>query len=521
MKTFLARIRRPRTIIILVIIALLLWGAYSLWFAPQAQNYQLATATRGTIIQQVSVTGNTTPVTSLDLAFEYGGTIATVNFDVRDHVNAGSPIVLLDTRDLQAQLAQAKANVDSQTAKLHSLQAGSRPEDIQASQAALAKAQQDLANMYANISNMLSDGYAKANDAVRNQLAAFFSNAEMSNPHLTFSVSDSQILNDVQSERVQASAELNAWQSELASITAFSPTAAQDTALQKGIAHLVIIKTMLTDVSQAVVKQTGLSESTVNTYTTAVTAALSEVNTATTNANAAAQDIASQKIAIDQLRAQLNLKLAGSTKEDIDAQQAVVEQALASAASIQVKIAKASLVSPIAGVVTVQNAKVGQIAAPNIVMVSLISDQGLEVDADIPEADIGKVHVNDPATMTLDAFPGKTFSGKISYIDPGETVIEGVPTYKTTFQFDNLGPEVKPGMTANIDIMANRHDNAIYIPQQAVTTALDGSRTVQVYHGAKQPLETRTVTVGLRDTEGNIEIISGLTEGEVVVRSTQ
>lgn len=521
MKDFFAKIRRPRNIIIIVIALLLAWGAYRLWFAPQTQSYQFATAARGTMVQIVSVTGNTAPVTSLDLAFENGGTIAAVNFNVRDHVNAGQTIVRLDTSDLQAQLAQAQANVDSQNAKLRSLQAGSRPEDIQASQAALAKAQQDLANMYANIPNTLSDAYAKANDAVRNQLAAFFSNAEMTNVRLTFSVSNSQTLNNVQSERAQASTELNAWQTELNAITALSPNTTNttlDTALQNGMTHLAAIKTMLGDASQAVVEQTGLSQNVVNTYKTSVTSALSEVNVATTNVNTLAQNISSQKITIDQLQAQLNLTLAGSTKEDIDAQRAVVEQAQASVTAIQVKIAKASLVSPVSGVVTVQNAKIGEIATPGVVMVSLISDQGLEVDANIAEADIGKVAVGDDAVMTLDAFQGQTFNGKVSHIDPGETAVEGVPTYKTTFQFDNLGPEVKPGMTANIDITTATHNNVVYIPQRTVTTATDGTRTIQVYHGAHTPLETRTVTVGIRDENGNIEITSGLNEGEVVVQ---
>lgn len=251
-----------------------------------------------------------------------------------------------------------------------------------------------------------------------------------------------------------------------------------------------------------------------------MTNALTEVSSATTAANGAAQSIASQKITIDQLQAQLNLKLAGSAQEDIDAQAAIVEQAQASMASIAAKIQKASLVSPITGTVTRQDTKVGQIAPPGVVLVSIISDQGLEVNANITEADIGKVKIGDPAVMTLDAFQGKTFSGKVAYIDPGETVIEGVPTYKTTFQFDDLGPDVKPGMTANIDITTATRENAIYIPQRAVTTAANGTRTVQVYHGQKAPLEARSVTVGLRDENGNIEIASGLNEGEVVVQSS-
>ena len=517
MKTFLVRLSTAKKVSLGIVILLLGWGAYRLWFAPKSVSYQLATAARGTITQIVSVTGNTKPVHDVDLAFENGGTVAAVNYEVGDHVNAGAVIASLNVGDLRAQLAEAQANVDAQTAKLRSLQAGSRPEDIQAAQAALGKAQQDLTNMYANVDATLSDAYAKANDAVRNQLSPFFSGAETSNPQLTFMLSNSQTLNNIQFERGQVSTEFNNWQGELVGLSASSPTSTLDLALQKGAAHLSVINALFITAAEALVEQTGLPAATVNAYKTAVTTALTEINSATTNVSGAAQNIVSQKITIQGLQADANKAIAGPTANDIQAQEAQVEQAQASMQSIQVKITKASLVAPLSGVVTMQNAKVGEIAAPGVALVSLISDQGLEVDAQISEADIGKVSKGNPASMTLDAFQGQTFSGRVTYIDPGETVIEGVPTYKTTFQFDNLGPDVKPGMTANIDITTAEHRNVIYIPQRAVTTNTDGTRTVQVYHGANQPLEARKVAVGIRDTEGNIEIISGLNEGEIVV----
>lgn len=521
MKSFLQNLSWTKRILLALAAVIVIYGGYRLWFAPPTVQYDLATAIRGTMVQEVSVTGNTAPVTNLDLGFENGGTVAVANYDVGAHVDAGAVIARLDTSDLAAQLAQAQANVDAQTAKLKSLEAGSRPEDIQSSEAALAKARQDLANMYANVMNTLADGYAKANDATRNQLAGFFNGPETLNPQLTFAVSDSQTLNNAQADRVQATTALNAWQNEISALTAASPTNTLEQALADGTSDLAIINNLLVNASQAVTQATSLPSATVTAYKTSVTAALAEVNAGTTSVNAAAQNIASQKLTIAQLQADLALKIAGSTPEDIAAQQAQVEQAQANVQSIQVKINKASLVAPFSGVITRQDAKVGEIAAPGAVLVSLISDQGLEVDADIPEADIGKVSVGDVASMTLDAFQGQTFSGKITYIDPGEVSIEGVPTYKTTFMFDGLGPQVKPGMTANIDIISATHDNVVYIPQRAVLTDADSNRTVQVYHGSGQPIETRKVTVGIRDTNGNIEITSGLNEGEEVLRSPQ
>lgn len=512
---------KTRTKIILAAIAtLLVWGGYELWFAPKTIAYDTATAARGTLVQIVSVTGNTAPVHGVQLAFQTTGVIAAVNAAVGSHVDAGSIIASLDTRDLQAQLAQAKANVDTQTADLQSLQAGSRPEDIAAAQAALGKAQQDLANMYANVPSTLLNGYAEANDAVRNQIAPLFTNAETVNPQLSFAVNDSQTLNNAQFERVQASAELNAWQTEIAGITADSSTSTLETALQKADAHLSIVGNLLTTAAQALVQETSLTATTLATYKTDVASALTEVNTATTGVNGAAQNIASQKLTIAGLQADLDKEIAGPTAQDIAAQQAQVEQAQAAAQADEVKISQASIVAPVSGTVTQQDAKVGQTATAGTVLVAILSDQGLEVDAYIAETDIGKVNVGDEATATLDAFQGQSFSGKVTYIDPGETLTEGVTTYKTTFQF-NLPSGAKSGMTANIDITTATHENVVYVPQRFVVTDAQGNRTVQLYHGAGQPLTTSTVTVGIRDQNGDIEITSGLNEGDVVARPSQ
>lgn len=523
MKAYFLRLSRTKKVAYIAILLFSGWGAYKLWFAPTDTTYDLATVARGAIVQKVSVTGNTAPVKDYHLAFESGGMIAAVNYEVGAHVAAGAALVRLDTSDLQAQLAQAQANVSAQDAKLRALQAGSRPEDIQASRAALAKAQQDLANMYSDVSDVLNDAYAKANDAVRNQLSAFFTSAETANPQLSFAVSNSQTANDVQFKRLQAGNELAKWQQEITATNAASPAATLEAYLSTGSGHLGTINALLVSAGQALIESTNLTAGTISTYKTALTAASTETNTAAANVNNSAQGLASQKITIQQLQAQLDLKLAGYAPEEIAAQKAAVDQAAASAQGIEVKIAKASLVAPVAGVVTVQNAKVGQIASAGAEIVALLSDSGLEVEAKIPEADIGKVNMGDPAVMTLDAFPGETFRGKVVYVEPGETVIEGVPTYKTTFQFDNLGPQIKPGMTANIDITADQHQNVLYIPQRAVTTEANGvSRSVMVLHQNNPPsaqLEKRPVVTGLRDTEGNIEIVSGLTEGEVVLRS--
>jgi HlyD family secretion protein len=477
-------------------------------------NYHFVTVARGSITEEVDVTGNTTPVQSLDLAFQAGGTIAAVYKNSGNSVNAGDAIARLDTSDLQAQLAQAQASVDAAQATLDKLQAGPTPQSVQISQTALASAEQSLANAYANVGDTLTAALAKANDAVRNQISPLFSDAESNSPHLTFTTNDSQIVTNAEFERLQASQELNTWQTELTALLPVISTSSLTQALARGSAHLAIVNNLLTTVATSLINTNSLSASTLATYKTDVANAVTEINSAASSITSNSQTIASQETAVAQAQAQLNATLAGSTTQDIAAQQAVVEQAKASAQSIQVKINQATLTSPITGIITVQNAKIGQITAAGQTIASVISASDMEVDAYIPETDIGKIAIGNAVDMTFDAFSGETFTGKIFFIDPAETIVSGVVEYKVKTAFDTADPRMKSGLTANLTIKAKTNDHTLIIPQYAVIQNASGT-FVEILQN-NQPTQI-PVTLGIRDQEGNVEVLSGITEGQSVI----
>ncbi len=489
-------------------------GTWFLIARSQKTTYQFVTVKRGSITETVSVTGNVTTTQSADLAFENGGTIAAVYYNEGDYVKQGSVIARLDTQDLAAQLAEAKANVSAETATLQKLQAGPTPQNVAVSQTALATAEQALQNSYANVPNAVTSAYASANDAVRNQLNSFFTSAETNSPQLTFLVTDSQIANSITFERIGASVALNAWQTEDQTITGTMPSSTLDATLQSALIHLATAKMLLTTALNAVVNTTNISPTIAATYKTYVTTGLGEVNTSIGNINALIQNIASEKSSVAQAQAALNLTLAGSTQEDINAQAAQVEQAQANVQSIQVKINKASLVAPMSGTITTQNAKIGEIASPGAPIVSLITTNTLEVDANVPEIDIGKVSTGDSVSMTFDAFPNETFAGKIFYIDPAQTMVSGVVDYKIKVAFVKSDPRMKSGLTANLDITTQTKDNVLILPQYAILQNDSGTFVKTL---VKNAVVQNPVTLGISDENGNVEVASGTTEGEQVI----
>ncbi len=473
---------------------------------------QSITVKRGSIVQTVSLTGNTTPAKSVSLAFGSSGTISHTYTDLGKKVYAGQVLAELDINNLIAQLHQAQANVDIQKAKLQGLQNGSRPEDVASSQAALDKAKQDLANMYSSISDTSTDSYAKASDAVRNQLNAFFTNAEGTNPTLTYTTSNSQAQANVQQERYALSSLLNKWQTEISNTTP-SP-AGFETLLNNEISYLSTVRQLLSDVSDTLKNAPSLNTTTLAAYQASVTTALGEVNTAVKNLNTSSQSIASQKLTISQLQAQLSLKQAGSLPTDIAAQEAQVEQVQASVDAANAQIRNAQIIAPISGTVTQFDAKIGQVASPSAPLVSIMSDTGYEVDAGVSETDVGKVVVGDTVSMTLDAFPGETFDGSVFYIAPAETNTQGVISYLTKISFTKPDPRLKSGLTANVDIQTQHKDNVLFLPEYAILQN-DSGTFVETLDG--KTTKQNPVTLGVQDQKGNVEVVSGVTEGEQVL----
>lgn len=492
---------------------------YYLWGRPAPSPYETVVATPRNLTEIVSVTGKVKPVQSVDLAFTIPGRIAAIDATVGQRVLGGASVARLDSADLSAAVAQAQANLENARAKLASLQAGTRPQDIQVATAAAEKAKQDLTNMYASIPDTLSSAYASANDAVRVQLAPLFSNAD-TDPQLTFSTSDSQASANAKSGRAQIGHELDAWSAQLASTSASSATTTLEAALKNGAARLADISVFLASVSRAARAAVTLPPdvSTNDALQALVAAAITKTNSATSAVNTDAQDIASQKLSVQQLDAALALKEAGSTKEDIAAGQAAVAGAQADLESAQAQLAKATLRAPFSGTITRQDGKAGETVAAAQTIASLMSSGGYEIEAYVAETDIASVKVGDLADVTLDAYGNTPFTAKVISIDPAETVIEGVSTYKVELAFVAAPEQPRSGMTANVDITTAARRGVIAIPARAV--AQNGaSSTVQVLR-PDGSVEERPVTTGIRGSDGSIEITSGLSAGDRVITFT-
>lgn len=135
------------------------------------------------------------------------------------------------------------------------------------------------------------------------------------------------------------------------------------------------------------------------------------------------------------------------------------------------------------------------------------------VKAKINEVNIGRVKVGQPVEVRLDALPGKTFEGVVAAIAPRGEKTDSIVTYEVKIQMENEEQQLRPLMTANVDILTDVLSDVIALPLEALRSNNGDDIVYVIVDGGRQP---RKVRVGLR-TESQAVIVHGLQEGETVV----
>lgn len=135
------------------------------------------------------------------------------------------------------------------------------------------------------------------------------------------------------------------------------------------------------------------------------------------------------------------------------------------------------------------------------------------VGVNLSQIDTPKVKIGNQATLTFDAFPGKTFTGKVISLDTIGSVNSGVTTYLAIIKLDTEVPELYSNMTASANIITKIKDKIIIVPPSAIQSQ-NGQSVVRVLKNGQT--EEKIVETGIFSTIG-VEIVSGLAEGDTVI----
>lgn len=514
-KLYLSFFTRPRIAIPMIAVLLLGVGWYFLFWRDGEPAREIATAKRMNIRQEVSVVGRVLPIESVDLSFEKSGRVRRVAVAVADRVSPGMILMSLENGDLYANRDQARADLKVEQATLAQYRRGTRPEELRVTEAKTESARSLVVDASSNLIDKISDAYTKSDDSIRNKVDQFFLNPRGANPQLVFTSSDSNLESTIEEDRFLLEGELVAWGSSLVNIEADIPGALMSAKDRAGRVRMFLDNTAL--LLSIMTSSGAFSQTTIDGYRADVSTARTNINTALTNLTSAEEKLRSAQAARAVAERELDLARAGKTAEDIAAEEARVMQAEAKVKSADAEIEKTIIRAPIAGIVTEENVDPGEAVAANAVMIKLLSASGFTAVSFIPEVDIAKVTVGNGADIALDAYGSDiNFPARVGRIDPRETMIDGVATYKVTLDFDGRDERIRAGMTANIDILTEEKKDVLAVPQRAVK-AKNGGKYVDVLGSDGKTVTAFDVQTGLKGSDGNIEIISGITEGQSVV----
>ncbi len=506
-------IKGHKTIFTLGVVIAAIVGFFIFKGGSPALAERTTRAAIGDVEQEVSVTGRVNSAQAVDLAFDRSGRVIYVAVHAGSKVVSGQTLAQLDSSELYAQRQRELANISAQEQRLNQLMATSNDSGATGNSSTIdtlskslkigIDAMTDLTNIQYSYYKLYtidySDNAFPIAEAKAKALKAIYGIDDLGQK----TTWDFINLNGGLKYKINQ-AEQNP------SLTDY------DALVSETKSMLLLVKNALTVINTSMTNASGTSPAnivsaahfaTIKTDTDLVIAQISSLTTQT--------------------------KSLVNENYDINIAQLQVDQAKASLALIDAQIAKNTLRAPFYGTITNVDMERGQIAGASSV-ISMIGSAKFEVEVNVSEADIAKIKIGNQAIITLDAYgPDNKFEATVAQIDPAAKIIEGVATYRVTLQFNKQDTKILPGLTANIDIKTDHRSNVLYISSRDIIVK-NGKKYVRVlvqndntdvrFANLQIVSEDKTqktydleVQTGLKGSDGRIEILSSVKEGDLIV----
>ncbi|WP_139240812.1 efflux RND transporter periplasmic adaptor subunit [Geitlerinema sp. PCC 9228] len=408
---------------------------------------------------RVTASGTIVPVRSVNLSPKTAGRLVELMVEQGDRVQQGQPIARMENEEILAQGKQAEAQLAQATAKLAELEAGNRPEEIERAKARLARAKAKLAELKAG---------TRPEDI----------------------------------EQAKAQVESAGARAELAR----QRRDRFETLYQEGAVSQDRYDEAVTEWQQA---RSALEEALESLQELRNGPRAEEVARAEADVYEAQQDL-------------LELQR-GPRSEDIARVRAEVAESKWRMREIEERFQDTLVRAPFSGIVTQRYADEGAFVTPttsasataSATSTSIVAiAEGLEVLAEVPEVDIGRIKPNQQVSVVADAYPDKTFRGKVRLIAPEAIEEENVTLFQVRVALETGLDKLMSGMNVNLTFRGDRLSNAIVVPTVAVVT-YQGETGVLVLDKEEQEPEFRSVTLG-STIEDQIQILEGVKPTERV-----
>ncbi len=243
-----------------------------------------------------------------------------------------------------------------------------------------------------------------------------------------------------------------------------------------------------------------------------------DISTEQAQLESARADAALAKITVERHR---KLRQTGNNSPaDLDAAESRAKQAAANVAMLEATIAKKTIRAPFDGRVAIRQVELGQILSPGTLVASLQSVNPIYVEFSLPQQALGDVKVGQKVRMTTDTFPGSSWEGEVTVINPEVDVATRNVRFRATIA--NPDGRLTPGMFANVEALSNDTRPVTIIPATAVIYAPYGDSVFAVEEKKDAAGKTSAIAhqkfIRLSERRGDfVEVVSGLSPGETVV----
>jgi HlyD family secretion protein len=471
-----------------------------------------------TLTQSVKVTGQVQASRDANLSFQTIGAVRYVGVKIGDTVAQGKTLATLEAGDAQAALLQSQAALESAQATLEQLTQGARPEELAVKQQAADNAKSTLDQAYAALPDAIQNINATAGDVVKNKLSPLFSTYG-DHYSLSFSSCDQALQSDVELSRTKLENTLADFQKNSLLISAISDKGVADTTFEKGYQATLLTNELVNRVSTLLLSSCSIANPSLDSYRTALTAVHTSMTTLFADITAKRNALTSAKNAYSQALKDLELTKAGTDPYKLKMQRALVAQAEAQVSQSKTNLSKTVIIAPFSGTISEVTLSPGETVTQGKPVISMLAVDSFEIEAKIPEIDIVKIVLGRNVNVTLDAYgTGVVFPATVTRINPTATTEGTVPVYKIVITFVGKDARIKSGMTANVTVLTQNKSGVYAVPARFITVLDEAHGKASVMVNKKEVV--KPVALGIRGDDGLIEVVSGLTEGDILVPPT-
>lgn len=483
----------------------------------RAQKGDRVSPQRKTVVQLIEVSGRVSPSEEATLSFEKSAVVTNRYIEVGDEVKAGQVLATLDGSKAETDLKSAQASVEKSMADVALLTNGVRPEELALKEQAKQSAKNNVATQYGSVRDVLVNVDSVVRDALYTKLSGLFlySPGKFS---FTLQSCDQNLTSKIEKRRADLEGRLKSYEGKL-DVVFENAREEYDSLLLEAKGLLGDVVALSSDTVTLLSFSCVSNDTQAITYRTTLATLRASLDSALALVSAKQLSIVSALNALSQAEKDVLLAKAGSNPEQVKSATALLSQSLANKEFVRNELDKYVLRSPFDAKVAHVSFRRGETSKIGEDAVRLISKSGFKVAVQVREADIGKIKPGNDVTITLDAYgEGVVFAARVTRIDPSPVFSGGVPLYTVTAHFNEADPRILDGMTAHAKITTLIREQALTLPPLYIERIDKDRGLVRLVNG--ENVIDQEVTLGIRNVDGSVEILSGITDQSIIEEQT-